>query len=201
MVKKDVTTNLEFKDNWPFFERFLAGLRYLKIRKYIFSVQNPVCVDIGCGFDGRFLRSIAKHIGRGYGFDIRANERTYRNIRIINNSRFYGKLPLKDSKADCVFMLAVLEHLPMDTPLLSEAVRVLKRGGYFILTTPAPAAKPVLEFLSYRLHLISEESIREHQHYYTKNELLELMKRNGCRAVACQKFQFSFNELIVGKKE
>ena len=137
----------------------------------------------------------------GYGFDIRANERTYRNIRIINNSRFYGRLPLKDNKVDCVFMLAVLEHLPVDTPLLNEAVRVLKSGGYFILTTPAPAARPVLESLSYRLHLISEESIREHQHYYTKKELLELMKRHGCKVVTCQKFQFGFNELIVGKKE
>ncbi len=62
-------------------------------------------------------------------------------------------------------MLAVLEHLPVDTPLLSEAVRVLKRNGYFIVTTPAPAAKPVLEFLSFRLHLVSEESINSGRHF------------------------------------
>lgn len=140
-------------------------------------------------------------LGGGYGFDIRANEAEYGKIRIINNNRFDGRLPLKDNKADCVFMLAVLEHLPMDTELLNEAVRVLKSGGYFILTTPAPAAKPVLEFLSYRLHLISEESIKEHQHYYSKKELRVMMKKNGCRTVVCKKFQFGFNELIVGIKE
>lgn len=105
-------------------------------------------------------------MGEGYGFDIRANEAKYGNIRIINNSKYDGKLPMKDQKVDCVFMLAVLEHLPINTFLVDEAVRVLKKGGYFILTTPTPMAKPVLEFLAYRLHLISEESIREHQHYY-----------------------------------
>lgn len=97
-------------------------------------------------------------------------------------------------------MLAVLEHLPMNSFLFEEAVRVLKRDGYFILTTPTPMAKPVLEILSYRLHLISEESIREHQHYYTKRELLELMKKHGFEIVKYQKFQFGFNELIVGKR-
>lgn len=190
----------KYEDNWPIFEKVLGHLRYLKIRKYIFTAEKPVCVDIGCGFDGRFLRKISRYIGRGYGFDIRANEAQYGNIKIINNRRYDGKLPIGDRKADCVFMLAVLEHLPEDSFLLQEAVRVLKGGGYFILITPTPMAKPVLEFLSYRLHLISEESIREHQHYYTKKELLELMKKHGCDIAAYHRFQFGFNELIVGRK-
>ncbi len=191
----------KYKDNWPFFEKLLGYLRYLKIRKYIPAAQEAVCVDIGCGFSGRFLRSIANRIGGGDGFDIRANEARYGKIRIVNNSRYHGKLPLKDGKADCVFMLAVLEHLPENTCLLDEAVRVLKRGGVLILTTPTPAAKPVLEFLSYRLHIISEESIREHQHYYSKKELLERMKRLHCSVIRYETFQFGWNALIVGKKE
>lgn len=189
-----------YEDNWPFFERFLGWLRYMKIRKYIFKLPNPVCVDIGCGFDGRFLRSISRHIGRGYGFDLKANKAKYGNVKIINNSRYDGRLPIKDYKADCVFMLAVLEHLPINTILIDEAVRILKKGGYLIVTTPTPLSKPVLEVLSYRLHLISEESIREHQHYYTKKELIELMDRQGCKIIKYQKFQFGFNELIVGQK-
>lgn len=201
MDKKGRKMNQQFKDDWPFFEKILASLRYLKIRKYIDSVSHPICVDIGCGFHGGFLRRIENRIGGGYGFDIRANEAKYGKVRIINNSKYHGRVPLKNEKADCVFMLAVLEHLPVDTPLLSEAVRVLKRNGYFIVTTPAPAAKPVLEFLSFRLHLVSEESIREHQHYYSKKELQNLMRKHNCRIVKCQKFQFGFNQLIVGKKE
>lgn len=191
----------QYNDDWPLFEKCLAYLRYLKIRRYIFKISKPICVDIGCGFNGRFLRSIANYIGEGYGFDIRANEAKYGNIHIINNSKYDGKLPIKNDKVDCVFMLAVLEHLPVNTFLFDEAVRVLKKGGYFILTTPTPMAKPVLEFLAYRLHFISEESIREHQHYYTKKELLGLMQKHNCKIVAYKRFQFGFNELIVGEKE
>lgn len=165
MDKKGRKMNQQFKDDWPFFEKILASLRYLKIRKYIDSVSHPICVDIGCGFHGGFLRRIENRIGGGDGFDIRANEAKYGKVRIINNSKYHGRVPLKNEKADYVFMLAVLEHLPVDTPLLSEAVRVLKRNGYFIVTTPAPAAKPVLEFLSFRLHLVSEESINSGRHF------------------------------------
>ena len=192
--------DITYKDDWPFFEKVLGWLRYMKIRKYIFQFHNPVCVDIGCGFNGRFLRSIAKRIG-GYGFDIRANEARYGNVRVINNSRYGGKLPVKKGKADCVFLLAVLEHLPPGSILIDEAVRVLKKGGYLIVTTPAPIAKPLLEFLSFRLYMISEESIREHQHYYTKKELVGLMEGHGCKVVAYKRFELGLNELIVGKKE
>lgn len=55
--------DITYKDDWPFFEKVLGWLRYMKIRKYIFQFHNPVCVDIGCRFNGRFLRSIAKRIG------------------------------------------------------------------------------------------------------------------------------------------
>lgn len=117
-----------YEDNCPFFEKFLSWLRYMKIRKYIFKESKPVCVDIGCGFDGRFLRNISRHIKVGYGFDLRANEAKYGNVNIINNRRYDGRIPIKDYTADCVFMLAVLEHLPINTSLLDEAVRILKKA-------------------------------------------------------------------------
>lgn len=100
----------------------------MKIRKYIYKQPKPVCVDIGCGFDGRFLRNISRYIKAGYGFDLRANEAKCRNISIINNSRYDGRIPIKDDKADCVFMLAVLEHIPINMSLLDEAVRILKKA-------------------------------------------------------------------------
>ncbi len=191
---------VQYEDNWPLFERFLGYLRYMKISKYMKRKEKPVCIDIGCGFHGRFLKSVSKKIKRGYGFDLRANEETYRNIKVINNQRFGGDIPLKDERVDIVFLLAVLEHLDPDTKLIVEASRVTKKGGLIILTTPTPFAKPVLEFLSYKLHIISEESIREHKHYYTKNELVRLLEDNGYAVKKYQKFQFGFNELIVGEK-
>ena len=97
-------------------------------------------------------------------------------------------------------MLAVLEHLPMENELVKESNRILKRDGLLVLTTPTPIAKPVLEFLSYKLHIISEESIREHQHYYSKQELIERLQRDGFTIEKYTYFQFGFNQMIIGRK-
>ena len=43
------------------------------------------------------------------------------------------------------------------------------------MTTPTRIAKPVLEFLSYRLHLINEDEIREHKHYFNKADIQEII--------------------------
>ena len=192
----------KYEDEWPLFEKFLGYLRYLKIAKYIWvGDRKPVWVDIGCGYDGRFLRSISKRIHKGYGFDIRANEKDYGNVRIVNNRRFNGDLPLKSAVVDRVSLLAVLEHLPFDTMLVTEAARVLKPGGLLIMTTPTPLSKPLLEFLSYKMHLISEGSIREHKHYYNEKELRDILERENLEFVSYKKFQFGMNEIIVGRKK
>ncbi len=64
-MEKKENRYADYEDNWPVFEKLLGWMRYLKIRKYIFVVSNPICVDIGCGFNGRFLRNIQKQIGGG----------------------------------------------------------------------------------------------------------------------------------------
>lgn len=191
---------VSYQDDWPLFEKFLGYLRYLKIKKYIQEIKNPVCADIGCGFNGRFLFSIAGKIGYGYGFDLKANNRKYGNIEIINNSSLDGRIPLEDDSVDRVFLLAVLEHLDDNAPIMDECFRILKPGGKIVLTTPTTIAKPVLEFLSYRLHLISEESIKEHKHYYTKNELQNILHKHNCKCEVYKKFQICFNQLLVGKR-
>lgn len=194
----NTTATERYDDNWPLFEKMLGYLRYSKIKKYIKAPQKPICVDIGCGFNGRFLFSIASDIEAGYGFDLRANDITSGNICITNNSKYNGNLPLADNSVDRVFLLAVIEHLERDNQLLPEASRILKPGGLIIITTPTPMAKPILEFLSYKLHLISEESIREHKHYYTRQELVECLNKNNCTCFKYRKFQFGMNEMIIG---
>lgn len=201
MSKEDEKKDELYEDNWPLFEKFLGYLRYLKIKKYIQEMDKPVCADIGCGFNGRFLFSIADKIGYGYGFDLRANNRKSGNIEIINNQALDGRLPLEEGTVDRVFLLAVLEHLDETAVIIDESFRVLKSGGKIIITTPTTVAKPVLEFLSYRLHLISEESIREHKHYYTKNELQNLLRQHDCECEVYKTFQVCFNQLLVGKKK
>lgn len=190
---------VRYEDNWPWFEKMLAYFRYSKINKYL-KGWKPRCVDIGCGFNGRFLRSISAKIESGYGVDLRANDATYGNVQVINNESLGGKLPLTDGSIDIVFMLAVMEHLDDCSLLIAEGARVLESGGLFIATTPTVGAKWLLEFLSFKLHMISKESILEHKHYYIEKELRELFEKNGLAVARYSKFQFGFNQIIVGKK-
>lgn len=46
------------------------------------------------------------------------------------------KLPFENSSFDAVTMFDLLEHVPDDKAATSEALRVLKPGGYLLLSTP-----------------------------------------------------------------
>jgi ubiquinone/menaquinone biosynthesis C-methylase UbiE len=66
-------------------------------------------------------------------------------LRKLRYSRRYGvplvhgsgfALPFADESFPCVLCSQVIEHVPKDSPILSELVRVLKPGGRLVLGTP-----------------------------------------------------------------
>jgi 2-polyprenyl-3-methyl-5-hydroxy-6-metoxy-1,4-benzoquinol methylase len=78
------------------------------------------------------------------------------------------KLPFKDGTFDVVVSLDVIEHLWNTELYLSEMQRVLKRGGYAILTTPN------YNYYKYRvMHLLGNfEKFtfgNRHKKFYTVN--------------------------------
>lgn len=198
-MKQDVGTQKEelYQDDWPLFEKMLGSLRYGKIKKYV--MPDGVHCDIGCGYHGAFLKSISKKIRYGYGFDWKVTPDQLGNIELMNNRGIDG-IPLGDGSCDRVFMLAVLEHLEDAEAMVKECHRILKKGGILVLTTPTPVAKPILEFLSFKLHLISRASIEEHKHYYSRPEMMEIFKKCGFSSARYRKFMFGVNSLAVVKK-
>ncbi len=193
---------------WIWFDWLVAAFRYSKVNRYVKSAS--IIADIGCGREGVFLKSHAEKIARGYGFDFRIPTHDEGNISFINNRELEGKLPLEDSSVDDVFLNAVLEHLEDPVGVIAEATRILKSGGRIIMTTPTRISKPILEFLSYRLHLIDEEEIREHKHYFNRADVVSLVSSVNDRFGAEGKmklesyslFELGLNSLIIiGKKE
>lgn len=85
-------------------------------------------------------------------------------------------LPFKNESFDIVIMLAVLEHLHYPESMLQEISRVLKPKGAAIITAPSHAAKPVLEFLAFKLHIVSEAEIADHKRYFNKRDLQQILE-------------------------
>ncbi|KAA8709813.1 class I SAM-dependent methyltransferase [Helicobacter canis] len=84
-------------------------------------------------------------------------------------------LPFPNESFEIITMLAVLEHLHHPQAMLEEIARVLKPDGILLLTVPSHLAKPVLEFLAFRLKIVSEAEIADHKRYYNKRDLRELV--------------------------
>lgn len=176
-------------------DKFIRHLRISKILPYL-KKEDIVC-DLGCG-DGSSLRFLSSRIKEGYGLDKNIRESKENNLYFLSQD-ITSPLPFEDNKFDIILSLAVLEHLDSFGSLIKEAKRVLKNNGLFILTTPTPASKTLLEFLAFKLKIISEKEIRDHKHYYTKEELINLFKDNF-QILKIKTFSFKFNTLIVLKK-
>lgn len=184
--------------NWNILDRLIANIRYGQVNKFV--KEGQVIADIGCGREAAFLMSHRKTISKGFGFDFRIDNKNIENICLINNKGGGSKLPLPDNSVDTVFLNAVLEHLTAPYEVLEECKRVLKENGRVVMTTPTRAAKPVLEFMAFKLHIINEDEILEHQHYYNRSDVLELAAKLGLRLEKYKFFELFMNSLIVYRK-
>ena len=89
-------------------------------------------VDLGCGeapYREYFLQFADKYVGVDWAS-------SYHNIAADVISDLNEKIDLPDEYADTIISLAVMEHLKEPKTFLSEAYRILKKGGVIILQVP-----------------------------------------------------------------
>ena len=180
-------------------EPLLRRMRLRQVLPVVAQYQDCVLLDIGCGWEAKLLRAVECSIARGEGIDQKAPELRTEKLT-TRRLQLSEALPYRDESFDVVTMLAVLEHLSYPRAIVAEICRVLKPGGRLLLTVPSKAAKPVLEFLAYRLGLVSEAEIRDHKCYYTKRSLSELISPIGLEIEAHHYFQVGMNNLLVCRK-
>jgi SAM-dependent methyltransferase len=128
-------------------------------------------LDIGCG-DGTLTYRLAQRAERVWGiddsllplrlargeFDRRPGPR-----RPLLTNADARVLPFPDEAFDCVVMADVIEHISAPDAVMSEAHRVLRKGGQILLTTPRrQGAVPSHEY---------------HCHEYTGVELADLLRQ------------------------
>jgi len=152
----------------PFLEPILRHFRIKRVVKHI--PKGCRLLDVGCGRSATFLHSIANRISEGVGIDFKVRTESVSNISTIQ-THIEDELPFADASFDVVTMLAVLEHIEDDVSIIAEIHRVLKPRGRLILTVPSVWAKPVLEFLAFRVGIVSRSEILDHKRYYTRQRL------------------------------
>ncbi|NDJ17370.1 class I SAM-dependent methyltransferase [Myxacorys almedinensis] len=176
-------------------------LRKLRVRQVVRQIPaNAKLLDIGCGRSAVLLNAIAPHIAHGVGVDFKVERMQTNNIETIP-IKLIDSLPFPDNSFDVVTMLAVLEHLEHETPILREIHRVLKHSGKLILTVPSVWAQPVLEFLAYQLKIVDEAEIRDHKRYYDRQALQNIIVREAkFQDFHHQYFQFGMNNFCLATK-
>lgn len=103
--------------------------------------HNPECVLLDCGCNnGEFTLEKAKKIGTNiiYGIDILEENVTAaqsKGIKVYQQD-LNEKFPFADEFFDVVTASHIIEHLSNTDQFLQEVYRVLKSGGYAVISTP-----------------------------------------------------------------
>lgn len=152
-----------------FLDTLIKKLRFRHIVPHI--AAGSVMVDLGCGYQGELLRLLHQKLKQGVGIDmVVSSKQPADNVKLLTG-RVDQKIPVRSKSVDAVTALAIIEHLEHPDVLLKEAHRILKPGGLLLLTTPSKMAKPLLEFMAFKLKIISSEEIADHKRYYTQASL------------------------------
>jgi ubiquinone/menaquinone biosynthesis C-methylase UbiE len=112
-------------------QRYWQRQRHKHITELI-AGQGPVC-DVGCGSS----KIIAALPQGSVALDILPQKLRYARrygVPLVHGSGF--TLPFADASFPCVLCSQVIEHVRMDSPMISELLRVLAPGGRLVLGTP-----------------------------------------------------------------
>lgn len=182
-------------------DRLVRRLRTRAVRRFV--PADSRVLDVGCGLDNWLVRTMASGPtptwcpdSLGIDPDLELEDRQGRRSTVD------AVAVEQPGSFDVVTSFAVIEHLPPEIvgDHLRSMLATLRPGGRIVLTTPTPRARPVLEFLAYRLHLISEYEIRDHRRYYDGTDLVELLSDAGFEGVGHSLFQVGLNQRVIAHR-
>jgi len=130
--------------------------------------RNLEILDIGCGPGGNI--TMLSDFGRVTGLDNAQEALAFAKTRGFERllEADATKIPLPSTSFDLISSLDMLEHISDDEKVISEAFRLLKQGGTFLVTAPA---HPWL--------WSSHDEALHHVRRYTRGEITSKLKKAG----------------------
>jgi 2-polyprenyl-3-methyl-5-hydroxy-6-metoxy-1,4-benzoquinol methylase len=191
-------------------EGFLAKKRTRMANKLIPSnLREGRILDIGCGTVPYFLLNTI--FAEKCGLDKIVQTESHRQIQDEHGIHLIDfdlekntELPFDSQYFDVVTMLAVIEHIQTSQlpTLIAEIWRVLKTGGMYAITTPAPWTDMILKIMAHT-RLVSPEEIRDHKAAYDRKAIGSILAKNefAVGSICSGYFEGYMNIWTIARKE
>ncbi len=157
-------------------------MRYVKVPANI--------IDIGCG-NGRFLKGLIDKNYKAYGIEL-PSKSAQRAARIPGLNLKIGNLSeddFEDNFFDVVTMWHVLEHLSQPRQTLETIQRILKQGGYLVISLPNINSFQSKLFIGRWLHLDTPR----HLVFFDASDLTKILQKFGFEIVTINYFSLEQN--------
>lgn len=177
------------------------------IEQYIQSAslqyKNKKILDIGCG-TGYYTRFFGVQ-NDVTGIDLLSCvEKRYKNFRFVKGDA--TALPFPKESFELVVSFDVIEHIENDRKMVSEAYRVLKKGGQLLIGTPNRdrlihvLLKLIGRPVQYPLYIGHYDDLGDmiHVREYTMTDLEGKIKKSGFTNVEILPFWFGLTALEYG---
>ena len=173
--------------------RLLAGLKAQGVRRVLELGANPyvltVLMNKRFSFDLELANYFGERLSGGGPFthvaelDGRPMEFQFRHFNIEQDP-----FPYANQSFDCVLFCEIVEHLLLSPDrAMAEIARVLRPGGFVIISTPNAARLTNLYFLARGWNIWDGYSDNgpygRHNREYTLPEVAALVERHGCEVV------------------
>ncbi len=188
-LKKILTSTLKHSiycnPNIFFTFKPLKIYEYKEIIRDIKFSQKDIILDIGCG-QGLPTLLIGKKCKKIFGIDISKkflHIAKKRSMYLKNRVKCeFREVKLEDAKFDGeffdkIFCFCVLEHIPNYVEVVTEAYRVLKKGGQFLLSVDSLETiedKKILDYQKKKCHV---------ENYFRKHDLKIILNNIGFKQI------------------
>lgn len=153
-----------------------------RMERVVGPARGKRLLDVGCSY-GLFLDIMKSRGAQVFGVEL---SRHQRGVALKNHPTICPKelrnCGYPDNYFDLLTLWDVLEHLSSPRAFLTDAYRVIRRGGFVVSCTPNIKSMPAKLFGKYWLNFA-----RMHLYYFSPKTLTTLLEQSGFTVVKIEK--------------